>query len=134
MITICARWETAQMPANIEWQLWRQIRGAFRVQRIVFVPVLEEMKEYYVDQCETMEEALASCEGHRYFLEPKGESGLSVLLPQREDIVLVLGDTNQNNLSHVTSDDHTVRIKTPQRTHLYGVSAAAIALAYWVGQ
>jgi hypothetical protein len=134
MITIVTRWETSQMPAKIEWQMWRQLRGAFRVNRLIFVPMLEEMRDFHADQYETMEEALASCLGARYFLEPKGEFGLSVLLPQRDASVLVLGNTDEDNLQFATSNDYTVKINTPQRTHLYGVSAAAIALAYWVGQ
>lgn len=134
MITVCTRWESSQMPATVEWQMWRQIRGAFKVQRMVFVPVLKEMKNFHVEQYETMEEALASCPGPKTFLEPKGEFGLSVLLPERDDLILVLGNTDMGNAHLVGAEDESVKISTPQRTHLYGVSAAAIALAYRVEQ
>lgn len=124
------------MPSPIEWQMWRQLRGAFKIRRMVFVPVLEEMKNFHVEQYETMEEALTNCPGPKTFLEPKGDKVLSDMgnTIDDHDLILVLGDTAQDNLSHVTSEDHAVRISTPQRTHLYGISAAAIALAYWVGQ
>lgn len=135
MITICSRWETSQMPVKVEWQMWRQLRGAFRIQRMVFVPVLEEMKDFHVEQYETMEEALvASREGSRIFLEPKGKKTLGDMRGLTgQPVVFILGNTAQDNV-HLAHDCETYRISTPQRTHLYGISAAAIALAYWVGQ
>ncbi len=136
MITICSRWETSQMPADIEWQLWRQLRGAFRVKRLVFVPVLEEAKGFPIAQYETMEKALASCGGQRFFLEPNGIHPVSLLAMtnKAEDLTLVLGNTACGNTAQLEPGDVTLVINTPQRTQLYGINAAAIALAYWVGQ
>lgn len=136
MITIVTRWETSQMPAEIEWQMWRQLRGAFAVKRLVFVPVIEEMQGHGVDQYETMEEALASCTGERVFLEPDGEEYLSSHLDEMHgfDVIFILGNTSLGNTALIQPGDHSYKIRTPQRTHLYGISAAAIALAYWVGQ
>ena len=119
------------MPPQVEWQMWRQLRGAFRIKRLVLVPRVPEFDNYSFDQYDTMEEALASCEGERVFLEPNGAKTLSEL-PQG-DIVLVCGNTAMNNMVHAEPNE-TYTIKSPQRTHLYGTNAAAIALAIRYGQ
>ena len=131
MITIVARWETTQMPAETEWQLWRQLRGAFKVKRFVFVPCIPEMDNYSFDQFDSMEEALESCEGKRAFLEPTGYNTVHEL-PQ-DDIVLILGNSAMSNIEHANvNETHKIFSDTP--THLYGSNAAAIALALRYGQ
>ena len=72
-----------------------------------------------------MEEALENAQGSRVFLEPKGEKDVSEI--PDGDIVLVLGDTNQDNLP-LAKEGETYRIDTPGKTVLYGCNAAAIAL------
>lgn len=122
------------MPAETEYQIWRQLRGAFKIKKMVFVPVIESMKNYAIDQYATMEEALEATKdaGERAFLEPSGYKGMYDL-PQG-DIVLILGDSGNDNMQHAQVNE-TYMIKAPSvRTHLYGVDAAAIALAYRYGQ
>lgn len=131
MITIIAKWETSQMPSQIEWQLWRQLRGAFKITRFIFVPIIEEMAIHHVDQVDTMEEALDMAKGERVFLEPTGYKGMHEL-PQG-DIVLILGNTETSNMKYAQVNE-TYKIMTPQRTVLYGTDAAAIALAIRYGQ
>jgi len=132
VITIVARWETAQMPAEIEWQLWRQLKGAFFIKQFNMVPVIPDFdRGNQVRQYDTIEEALENAEGERAFLEPKGHRSMAHL--PLGDIVLVLGDTNKNNLA-LAGDDETYRIETPGRTVLYGTNAVAIALAIRSGQ
>jgi hypothetical protein len=132
MITVVARWETTQMPPETEFQLWRQLRGAFQINRMVFVPIMPSMVNYSISQYDTMEEALASCTGERVFLEPTGTKGMHDI--PEGDIVLVLGDSGNSNLQYA-QDDETYIINTPSvKTHLYGVNAAAIALAIRYGQ
>jgi exoribonuclease R len=117
-----------------EWQLWRQLRGAFKISRFVFVPVMDYMEDYKIDQFDTMEEALASCEGERAFLEPTGYKTMGEL-PQG-DIVLICGNTAEHNMEHANVDE-TYQIHTEGSTahnHLYGSNAAAIALAIRYGQ
>ena len=118
------------MPTQVEWQMWRQLRGAFNIDRIIFVPVLLDEK-YHQEQYDTVAEVLATCEGSRVFLEPKGTKSVSQL--PDGDIVLVVGNTNKDNLKHA-EDGETYRINTPARTHLYGHDAVAIALALRFGQ
>ena len=131
MITIVARWETTQMPPETEWQLWRQLRGAFEIKRFHMVPVIEGFERGGVKQFETMEEALEAAEGERAFLEPGGYNSMHEL-PQ-DDIVLVIGNTAMNNIEHANVDE-TFKIFSPASTHLYGSNAAAIALAIRYGQ
>jgi len=131
LITIIARWEQAQMPPINEYQLWRQVKGAFRVQRMVFVPITPGMGDFHLEQYATMEEALAACSGERVFLEPKGTKGMADI-PQG-DIVLITGDTDHSNMEHAQADE-TYKVKTDMPTKLYGCEAAAIALAIRYGQ
>ena len=119
------------MPAELEWRMWRQLRGAFKIDRFVFMPIVDEMCNTGLDQYKTVEEALESCEGHRVFLEPTGVKTLAEL--PMGDIVLILSNTSLNNLKYAKPEE-TYRIQTPFRTHLYGTNAAAIALAFREGQ
>ena len=130
MITIIARWEESQMPPMVEWQLWRQLRGAFKINRLIFVPVLLP-DNYHVEQFDTMGEALDAAVGQRVFLEPTGSKGMFDI--PDGDIVLITGDTDSNNLAYAKADE-TYSIKSPQRTVLYPSEAAAIALAIRYGQ
>jgi len=127
MITIVTRWETHQMPAELEWRMWHQLRGAFKIDRFVFVPIVDELSGIAIDQFATMEEALESCEGQLVFLEPTGGKTVSEI--PAGDIVLVLGNSGRNNLKHA-AEDETYRIAYAGPSCLYGTNAAAIALAY----
>ena len=119
------------MPPETEWQLWRQLRGAFKVKRFVFVPRVPEMDNYSFDQFDSMEEALESCKGERVFLEPTGYQ--PVLAIPTDDIVLILGNSAMSNMEHAKLDEH-YKIFSDANTHLYGSNAAAIALALRYGQ
>lgn len=118
------------MPPIVEWQLWRQLRGAFKIDRLIFTPVLLD-KAYHVDQVDTMEEALDSAEGQRVFLESSGRQSVSAI--PKGDIVMILGNTDHDNTKYALFDE-TYRINSPQRTALYPTEAAAIALAIRYGQ
>jgi len=131
MITIIARWEDQQLLPEYEYQLWRQLRGAFQVQRLIFVPVTAGMEAYQLEQYATMEEALAVAVGERIFLEPTGTKGMGDI--PAGDIVLITGNTDTNNLAHAQASE-TYKIKSVASTHLYPSEAAAIALAIRHGQ
>lgn len=131
MITVIARWEDSQMPPEVEWQLWRQLRGAFDIKRLIFTSIAPGMENYHLEQYQTIEEALAVVEGTRVFLEPTGSKGMFDI-PQN-DIVLITGNTSQDNLIYAKPDE-TYAIKSKTRTHLYPSEATAIALAVRHGQ
>ncbi len=119
------------MPSELEWRMWRQLRGAFGIGRFVFTPIVKELLNVNIRQCATMEEALAMCDGHRVFLEPTGTKTLREL--PTGDVVVILGNTSQHNLKYAKPDE-TYRIEAPRKADLYGINAAAIALAFNHGQ
>jgi hypothetical protein len=115
----------------VEWQLWRQLRGAFFIDRLIFSPIKSEMEPYHIDQFASMTEALEAAVGQRVFLEPTGSKGMFDI--PDGDIVLIFGNTTSDNLAYANADE-TYKIKSPQRTVLYPSEAAAIALAIRYGQ
>jgi len=135
VITVITRWESTQMKPELEWRMWRQLRGAFDFRDIIFVPRLPKMDGYDFRQADTIEEALAVLPEHteRVFLEPTGNKPLTMLPDRLNDVVFILGNTAMSNLKQAEPDE-TYHIHTPQQTDLYGINAAAIALSYWVGQ
>lgn len=124
MLTVIYRPETNQLPPDVEAKIWRQIKGAFRIQKLIAVP----------GDFDTMRQALDAVQGERVFLEPSGERTVA-WIPEG-DIVLVIGNTAENNLAYAAADE-TYRIATEgtaDHNHLYGSNAAAIALAIRYGQ
>lgn len=133
-ITVISRWESRQMPAQIEWQLWRQLRGAFEIKQFNMVPVIEDFDVgNQVRQYETMEEAIWNNEGagQLVFLEPTGQNSVADI-PQ-DDIVVITGCTILDNKAHAKPEE-TYRVHTPTKTVLYASNAVAIALAIRYGQ
>ena len=120
------------MSPQLEWRMWRQLRGAFGVQKFIFTPIVPEMLTVNVGQFQTMEEALDHCSGKLLFLEPTGEKTVASIERSDEDITFVLGNTEHNNLEF-SDRGEIIRINS-RGTDLYGINAAAIALAYWYGQ
>lgn len=43
MITVVSRWESMQMEPELEWKMWRQLKGAFGVERLIFTPRFPKM-------------------------------------------------------------------------------------------
>lgn len=105
------------MPKDLDKRIWRQLRGAFGVQQLIFV-----------DNDEQLLEAIAKFPKESLvWLEPKGEKSIKEL--PDGDITLVLGNTQRGNMEFA-DPSQTYRIDTPFPTDFYGVNAAAIALAF----
>lgn len=127
------------MPEMVEWQMWRQLKGAFAIDRFIFVPRVHKMQGYTFDQADSMGQALEMAnEAYvRVFLEPTGLNSIAELgsLNNNPDanVVFVLGNTVSSNREYAQSHE-CFRINTQGDTDLYGINAAAIALAYWYGQ
>ena len=133
MITIVARWEYSQMPAELEWRMWRQLK-AFGIKRFIFTPVSDELSAVSIEQYPTMKEALSHVtEGNRVFLESTGQNSMNDLPPRNEDVVFILGSTTRNNVKFMQPEE-SFRIAEPMVSDMYPTSAAAIALAFWHGQ
>ena len=91
------------------------------------VPKLHDGAVKAVDQYDSMEEALDTCEGVRVFLEPTGTDRLEDI-PLDTDIVLVMGHAGEGNKRRAKPGDLVVRIDSPGMTDMFAVNAAAIAL------
>ena len=132
-MTVVARWETSQMPADLEWRMWRQLKN-FGIDRFVFVPIADELENVDIEQYATMEEALSTVpDGNRVFLEPTGYNTMHDLPQRNEDVVFIFGSTAINNVKHMRVNE-SYRIAEPIQTDMYPTSAAAVALAFWYGQ
>ena len=133
MITIVARWEVDQMPSELEWRMWRQLRG-FDIGRFVFTPLAPDLSNVAIEQYATMKEALSHVpQENRVFLEATGQKKLTELPSRSEDVIFILGNTGRHNIHHA-KEDEMYRIEEPRLSHMFPTSAAAIALAYWHGQ
>lgn len=119
------------MPVEIEWRMWRQLKG-FGINRFVFTPIISELSNICIDQYETMEEALVVNKnaGVRVFLEATGQKTMNDLPSRDQDLVLILGNTQSSNISYA-QENETYRITGPMNVDMYPTSAAAVALAYW---
>lgn len=137
MITICSRWETSQMPPELEWRMWMQLREPFQINRFIFTPIVHEMHGVNIlDQYDTMEEALENLAGPKVFMEPTGDKYLSDLnLSVDDDLILVLGKTEISNAHLVGPNDFAVKIRSPiHGNDIYGICIASIVLAHRYGQ
>jgi hypothetical protein len=125
VLTVIYRQEVTQMSPQVEAKLWRQLRGAFGINQLIEVP----------GDFATVEEALENSPGARVFLEPKGVHSLAAMPPDG-DLVLIVGNTAENNLSLARPSEtyYIATNGTENHNHLYGVNAAAIALAIRYGQ
>jgi hypothetical protein len=138
MITVVTRWETTQMDPALEWRMWRQLKGAFHIDRVFACPMIASMEGYEsLTQFSSLSDALSALEDdtQRCFLEPTGYNSLYDL-PKDGNIALIVGNTERHNMDHAGVCE-TFAIKTPMgpnHAHLYGINAAAIALAVRYGQ
>lgn len=122
--------------------MWRQLRGAFQVDRVFAIPMIASMEGYAsLKQFSTLEDALSALDDEdeyhgtntvRCYLEPTGYNSLYDL-PQEGDLALILGNTEHGNMQDAYLNE-TYQIKSPKATDLYGINAAAIALAIRYGQ
>lgn len=129
------------MPQITEWQMWRQLKGAFTLGnsanfRLVFVPICHKLDGYTFDQYETEEEAIDSlAEGTQVcFLESSGFKSMYDLPSLQDDVALVLGNAHHSNMNTLTVPPEAYSIRTANKTALFGTNAAAIALAFMAGQ
>ena len=125
MITVCFAWDVAQVDPLLEWRVWRQLRGAFAVDRLVAFPISDEIEaaQINVEQYATAQEALDTCQGTKVVLDPAGDP--YVELPAG-DLTIVVGSTLQD-LSDCTGDCR-VMLPTSSPVDLYGFNAAAVML------
>jgi len=127
VITFVGHWEKDWLAPKVELFMWRQLKAAYHVERLVMVPRLLG-KRTSVDEFETMDEALADCAGSFVLLEPTGDTTLAEF-SHPEDAVYIFGKAGTNNLKFSGVAD-TVRIVTPSSVDMFAINAAAIVLAH----
>jgi len=133
MITIVGALESDIISPEDEMRMLRQIKGAYGINRILMWPIVDSMKtRSNVEQFETIEEALATCDGTIVFLEPNGTTSLSEL-PETDDITFVTGNAYNSNMK-LAKDNITCKINSLKPTDMFAVNAIAIALACRYGQ
>ena len=133
MITIVGVWESDIISPEDEMRMLRQLKGAYGINRILMAPIIDSMKtRSNVEQFETIEEAVATCDGTIVFLEPKGTTSLSEL-PDANDITFVTSNALSSNMK-LANNHITCKINSPQATDMFAVNAIAIALACRYGQ
>ena len=133
MITICTRWETSQMPPELEWRMWNQLKGAFDIGEFYFSPIIDSMKKCDLSQFSTLEECIEKAKGLKIFLEHEGKKDLKKMsnIPLDQDVVFILSNTNLKNKHLITDLDMSLKINVKnERCELYGINDAAIALSY----
>lgn len=139
-ITIVSKWDTGQLPNEYEWNLWRQIKGAFAAQpadiQFCFCPVSEDpaLTGVSFQQYNTMEECLSNVSGKKVFFESGGSDTISSI-PTDQDVVLIFGNTPSDNLSYIGDDDlHITLAHNNTGSYMYSANAAAVVLACMHGQ
>lgn len=125
-------WDQVQLTPSDEWKLWHQLRGAYAITDIAFVPRVPDMLKLGYGHYDTMAEALAASIGALVFLEAGGSKDVSEI-PKAGDITIIVGNTQEGNAS-LAEPDEMYSIQCPAPGELFGVNAAAIALAYRHGQ
>ncbi len=131
------RMEGGWLDSNVEAFMVKQLKHAFDVGRVIFIPMNDKATAIKgrtsVEVMDSMEEALESSVGNRVFLEPTGYNNMSNMPDRSENVVFITGSATAHNLDHAELSE-TYRIHTPKATDMFGMNAAAIALAYWYGQ
>ena len=132
MITIIARWDRGWNIPKSEAFIFRQVAEAYNCGRVIFVgPIQEGIAK--VEQFEQMEDALASAEGERVFLEPTGEKTLNDI--PEGDIILILGSTTMHNLRESKPEErYRFKMANPDSKAIFAITAVGIALAHRFGQ
>lgn len=123
MTTIVGFWEYGWLDPKIELFMFRQLCAAYNVDRLIMIPTMLS-KRTSVDQYDTIEEALATCEGEVVLLEPTGDVNLDEF-NHPKDAVYIFGKAM---ISNKNQQGVKVRINTPAKTDMFAVNAAAIVL------
>jgi len=132
-IAIAAIWDRTQVDPELELRIYRQVKGAFGVNELNMTPVAPWLEGGGATQFDTLQEAVdgsfAGAPCVRAFLCPSGDCNLEDIPVGDDPLVLVIGDTKTSPASLAGPGDFVVNLPAPFPVELYGVSAAAAALA-----
>lgn len=122
MLTIALFWEDGWLDPKVELAMMRQLKGAYKVDRIIATPVLLENRTN-VECFKTMDKALATCgDDKRVFLIPPGRNREGIDIEEYEfkkDSVLVFGKAGETLTRFIKPGDDVVSIYTPGNSALF---------------
>ena len=130
-IYIAALWDRIQLDPAIEFRQYRQLAGAFGLAGLYMAPRVTWLNQSGANNYDTLQEALEALPdpATRVFLCPSGECALEEVPAGSEPLVLVIGDTKTSPAELAGPNDIIVSLSAPHPVELYGVNAAAVALA-----
>ena len=125
-VTMIGHWESGWIDPDIEAFGWRQLKSAFAFERLLMCPVFPELENRTnLEQFADVDQALATCTGTVYYLEPTGDQNIFDL-PKDDAAVYVFGNAQLG----FPNRPNRVQIPTPTPTAMFAVNAAAIVLAH----
>lgn len=127
MLTLAAYWDRTQVDPELEWRLWRQLRGAYNIGRFVLVPEVSHVAGISADFYPDMATALATCVGHKVFLRLGGTDTINSV-PTDTDYTIVVGSTVENLSGLPQAGDSDIELDAINPSDLYGVNAASILI------
>lgn len=128
MITVIVPWDTVQLHPECEWQIWGALKGPLGIDHFIFVSDPQVLTNLAYDHVKTMDHAISLAQGELVFLDATGTKDVSEI-PKTGDITIVVGSTNMSLIDHST-ESQRYKIGQVSAGEMYGVNAAAIALAY----
>lgn len=130
-IYIAALWDRVQIDPAIEFRQYRQLLGAYGVAGLLMAPRVTWLEGSGANNYDTLQAALEAAPdpATRVFLCPSGDCALEDVPPGSEPLVIVIGDTTTSPAELAGPNDIIVSLPAPNPVELYGVNAAAVALA-----
>ena len=129
MITVLGVWEPTWMEPRVERRVWKQTLDAFGVDRWAMIGA-DEVNWSIPTQFYAWEDALAAYSGKKTFLVAPGRTdSIDVInYDHPDDAVYVFGNTPDNLVRYVSSDDDVVSIHTDTPATLFGHCTLPIIL------
>ncbi len=127
MLTVAAYWDRTQMDPELEWRIWRQLKGAYGIGRFAFVPAVSHVAGITADFYPDMPAALATCVGHKVFLRLGGTDTINAV-PADDDYTIIVGSTVDDLAGLPEVGDSDVELDAINPVDLYGTCAASILL------
>lgn len=121
MVTLIIHWESGWLDSKTENFIWKQLRHAYNVDRLMFVGE-PDTDRVGVEWFKTVQEAISLSKGKLFILNP---AAANTGFTAAEDSVFLFGNAVISNSNII--GEH-VRIDTPSTTDMFAFNAAAIVL------
>ena len=121
MITLIAIWEKGWLDNKTEHFIWKQLKYAYGVDRLVFVGKPDDTR-LGIEWFKTVEEAIKSTTGKLFILNPNAKK---TDVKKQENMVFLFGNAITSNAG--VEGEH-IMIDTKNKTDMFAFNAAAIIL------